>query len=575
MIDALPRLSWSAVTLLLLAAQLAFGLTIIAILPPFEGFDEDRHFSRLQTQTLAPTDSVVRSWKEDPRSIGTRMTRDVFDYYKKGPMPYYWIYGQKTYNHSTEKYISYSDFFKNPPTIEGYLRAYRQASLPSEYSPASETNVQYQHPGLYYGIVGQALKFLSGQVSFVTAVLTLRILSFLLAFAGFCIGLYATRAYLGKTGVQEADKITALGALYPFLMPQYSWEFARMGNDSMCLFLFGITWACLLWHMRAPRSEAWLGLGFCLGLGWLTKALMLPISAGIMLFLAVYHLRIVRYQPGRNRDWWQPPLKALGILLAVGAPLYLINYVGSGDFGAMNFQRAVNAQDAWPLLVQHFSVAKFVEKIWVMLHTFVWVFGSWSLLAINIPIYKALVAFTAVIFALYVLALRCRRDPLFHLPFYIIVPVVVGLFANIFVAFILQNNDGTPGYYLHILAPCFALIYGLSLKWSLERKWLATVMACLCLPIILLNFINILSYMTAFAGCAVPVLGNRIFLLSVPDVVGCLGQFSLLIESLSVLAWPHFALVSLAVAFILLEIAAILAVKIVRDERHLARLKTH
>lgn len=562
-------MQWRLLVGFLLAAQLMLGVAVMAILPPFEGIDEDRHFSRLQSQMLQPSPAAIASWKGRPDGMRQRMTMYMYDYYQKGPMPYYWIQGQKTlWNIGTaEQYITYADFFRNPGSVKTYLDFYQNELIPKEYAPGVQTNLQFQHPDFYYGVIGQVLRLMVGEVPLGAGVLILRVLSFFLAFGGFCTGLMATWHYLHKRRMKDGNAIVAIGALYPFLTPQYFWEFGRIGNDSMCLFLFGVAWAFLLWHLRAPRSEAWLGLGLVLGLGWLTKDLFLPVSFGLMAFLTYYHLRFVRYQPGAARDWWPALLKILGLLFIVGAPFYLMTYMASGDFGALNMRRAISDHDALRLLIQNFSISPFMEGIWTMLHTFVWAFGGWSLMIIAIPIYKLLVIFTLLIFGFYIMMARQKTDPVLYIPVWVILPLLFGMICYILTNFITGARDSSPGYYLHILAPCFALMYGMGLKWVFKKKWLNFIAGCVCLPVILLNFIIVLSYMTAFSGCAVPTRSDRLYLLHPKDIWACMGKFPMVIERLEVLAWPHVALAALAASFLLLAASGILALKIARKER--------
>ena len=135
-------------------------------------------------------------------------------------------------------------------------------------------------------------------------------------------------------------------------------------------------------------------------------------------------------------------------------------------------------------------------------------------------------------------------------------PVLAGLLAHIFLKLMAHNNGATPGYYLHILAPALALVYGLGLRSMIDRVWMKKMVTVLCAAIITFNFFILWSYMAVFSGCVLPVRNEPLYLLSPQAALGCLGQCDLVVARLDVLAWPTFGLIALGLSAGFLLIAA-------------------
>ena len=117
-------------------------------------------------------------------------------------------------------------------------------------------------------------------LGWVDHLLALRLASWALAFAGFALGVAATARAAIRPGAARAGIgpwTAPIMAAWPFLFPQFFPQFARLGNDSLCLLLVGATWALLLRLLQGEgRWASAAALGVVLGLGLLTKAFFLP-----------------------------------------------------------------------------------------------------------------------------------------------------------------------------------------------------------------------------------------------------------------------------------------------------------
>jgi hypothetical protein len=524
----------------LLLAQLLFGIGILLMLPPFEGSDETAHYSRIESVAFAPQitlQSATPAAGQFPPA--TFIASDVFDYYHQGPMPYGWIKFPVMHKYDPiKRYQNYRDFFANPKLQADYLAHYRDSPIAANFSPSPEPNWEYQHPGLYYTLMAPLVRILAGHASLLTTTLVLRIASFLLAFGGFCIGLWGTARHAQFHQWPHVDVIMIGAAIMPFLLPDYFWEFARLGNDSLCLFLFGIAWCMALWMRREPRSDAWLFLALTLAFGYLTKALILPITVGLFGWLAMT----------REKARWVELIKSIALFALVAAPLYLGNILRHGAIGAGEFTIALNNPNALTIMYDHMTWGAIASGLQQIFFIPIWLFGSMSVIIIEWPIHYPLYIFTGCVVAGYGLTLFKTRISEFFLPLCVLLPVIFGLMAHVLASWIVTDTF-TPGWYLHIMAPAIGLVYGLGLQRLISYRWLKPVLAASCIAIVALNFIIVALTGTVFSGCTVPVARRTYVLetlhwLNPYDAISCLMQTPLLLERLSVLAFPHLALLS-------------------------------
>ena len=112
---------------------LFLGLGYLAILPVFEGFDENAHFSSLRE---------IADSKTVPVYGKSSIDREVVDY--QGPTAW------GSLEPPFDKGLVYSKFFSDPVLVEDYLRVYRQPHQRPAYAASGVMNWEAQHPPLYY-----------------------------------------------------------------------------------------------------------------------------------------------------------------------------------------------------------------------------------------------------------------------------------------------------------------------------------------------------------------------------------------------------------------------------------------
>ena len=227
-----PRPSGQAgmITLLLLLATFLIGLAHIAVLPPFEGYDETAHWSYIQE---------LSDLGHGPRYNVDRLSGDLIAY--PGPM----IYGQAPPFDQTGRATYRSFRVAGDPAIKGG---------PTRYTSAGDLNWQAQHPPLYYALMVPIYRATHG-LGWINHLLVLRLASWALAFAGFALGVLSTVRAVGVLsplsphndgGMLDARSVGVVMAAWPFAFPEFFPEFARLGNDSLCILLVAASWALVL-----------------------------------------------------------------------------------------------------------------------------------------------------------------------------------------------------------------------------------------------------------------------------------------------------------------------------------------
>ncbi len=433
--DRVQARAASRVTWLLLLAVALVGLSHVGFLPPWEGFDETAHWSYVQE---------LADRGRPPHYGVDGLSRDL-DLYP-GPMPYG---GAPPFDKTGR--LTYRTYRQAgaPPIVGG----------PTRYVSGRELNWQAQHPPLYYLLMVSVYRLAHG-VGWIDHLLALRVASYALAFAGFALGVLATarRAAAGATTV--GYWAAPIMAAWPFLVPEFFPEFARIGNDSLCLLWVGAAWALLL---EALDGEgAWgvaAALGVVLGLGLLTKAFFLPITAGAAVILLA-------------RWWFRGCSRALlgqaaltGMLaLAIGGWWYVAKRMETGSLIGSDEFIHLKHVGGMAAILDGFSAGEMFRGLLVIPATFMWA-GTWSLA--RLPEILLIIPTTLLVVTGFSYVSRLRRGGLVTwTPLALAIPMAAGLVYHVF-TWMAGTSAVTPGWYLHILAA--PLGFALALGWSRPR----------------------------------------------------------------------------------------------------------
>jgi hypothetical protein len=553
--DLFFRPSAAGITLLLLIAMLVTGLGAIALTPIFAGQDEIMHYSRIEAAAFAPKQGRADFIAADADSCA-----------HLGPMPAGWILfvaanaGGKINKGGALQdavvksgHLDYGGFFAaSPKRQEEFVARCQEAPGTAVFTPTADQNMEYQHPPLYYLLLGGALKLAPG-LSLAGRQLYLRTLSLLLAFAGFALGLLATQRHFSLQGVKNGDDIIAFGAFLPFLMPAFFREFARLGNDALCLFLFGVMWALVLVYLRRPREPAiWVGIGLAAGYAWLTKLTMLPVTLGLMLFMICFPppAGTGASEPLARRLLHRllPGVAALLAAIVVGHAPYggnATNVHGSVEISAWLHDKSFAAGGIPWTNIFHALMHLLTATVCDLVH----VLPAAGLRLDN----GSLPLLFAPLAAAWLISLRKASPREEFLPLFALLPLAGGLCLYAVLASIaLHETASAAGYYIHIAAPALALALGLGARrLALERS--GRIYLSLLLPLCLAGGLAIqAAQLAVFGGCLRENLGD--FSLRFDDAC----HLPALYGHLGLLAWPSLGFTLLLQGFVLASTAALL-----------------
>ena len=275
-------------------------------------------------------------------------------------------------------HMTYPSFFADPAAVAHY-KLYRGLPADKPFAPAPDQNWESQHPPLYYLLMAPFMK-LTERFSFVTQIFILRLSSYLLAWAGFIAGWGATRSYEGK----RFPRGVAAGYLYyPFVVPMFFGEFARIGNDSLCPFLLGLIFSVSLsTFYRGERDlRRPLALGVLLGLGLLTKAFFIPVIAGYAVFMLLRAWQ-ARHDTALLRQRVATLMFAVIPALLIGGGWYVYDFIDYGSpIGSIDSVILAHHGGLIANLRQNFSAYLFVRDMIGIVVSWSWG-GSWSLVVV-------------------------------------------------------------------------------------------------------------------------------------------------------------------------------------------------
>lgn len=524
--------------MLYLAALLFLGIGYIALVPPYEGFDENAHFSSLRQ--IADTGTI-------PVYGQSFFPADVAGY--KGPVPF------GSLEPPFDKDLVYSKFFAEPQNYTKFQELYRTPRQPITFEPSQTPNWQAQHPPLYYLLLAPFTRLTEG-LSFTSQFFLLRLLSYFLALAGVMFGLRA-----GQEAVSRPDDPDFLNgyAAYPVIFPMMFPEFARLGNDSLCLFLAGLVALFLTRYLQAPhKTGPAVALGITLGLGLLTKAFFIPMTVAVLGFLI---LRQLRAQQGKVEPVgrWRTLLLIAGVALLLGGGWYAYKYIVYHDIIGGN--DAIHLADKGGFVAnmqEHFSLLALARGVVVTLVTWSWT-GTWSLARLPAILHLPLLAFTLGVLGVYVATIRKRpATDAAWFPIWLMAIFGAGLFYHILISLAINGNGNTPGYYLHVLLPWMAPALGMGLAPLLKGPRIRWLCYGFMIYAVLFHLVQLWAQFTLYTGCAVKgdtkhyVFTGHAF---------CMDQLGAMVHNLAIIGWPLFAGAGFSVGFLLLAYLNVLQVR--------------
>ncbi len=506
--------------LLYLVSLFLAGIGYLAILPPFEGADEAAHFSSIRQ--IADTGTL-------PVLSKSTLDRAYEEY--GGPKPYSVV--QRPFDSG----LVYPKFFAQSDLVEKYRRFYRDAPAPTPYIPGEGINWQAQHPPLYYLAMALIAKA-AGGLSFVAQFFVLRLASFLLALGGVVFGLFAVEK--GLRGAAK-DAATTGFFLYPIIFPIFLQEFARLGNDSLCLFLVGVlAYLLALWRRDETNIKTSIAIGVILGLGLLTKALFLPVTVALAAFL---FFRLWRDKKGSSAQ----PLRPIALVslfypaLLMGGAWYLGRIALNGDLSGGIDSIYLAQQGGWIAgLREHFSAYAFVRSLLATIFSYSWA-GTGSYVFMPLAPRALLVVFLFWVF--WAAFFRIKTKPasdFVWLPVWLFAVFSAGLFYHLMLGIATDGMGHTPAWYLHILMPFIAPAAGIGVAAIIKKPHARLLMIAALVFAFLFQAAAAWAQFSLFTGCATKP-DDEYYAFSTPAF--CLDQATTLVDRMGVIGWPVLAAV--------------------------------
>lgn len=517
------------IVFLYFAVLLSMGLFHLATTPVYEGFDEPWHYSAIRQ--IAYLDKITM--REE-----SYVDQFVLDY--QGPLPY--DSGSPPFDRSITPFgrgTTYGKFVRDQKLINSYVAQYRENIPPALFSPSFEPNNLYrQHPALYYAIMAPVLRLVDG-TPLVTQIFVLRLFSYLLALSGVALGVLA----ISKRGRLESGEQSfplLLGFLiYPYLSPMFFPQFARLGNDSLCLFLVGLlAYLFSKWLANGSNTKSSLSIGVVLGIGLLTKAFFIPIAVAVFMYVLMpaFGARAFKQDPVK----WISTIAGIFLpAMIIGGGWYVYNSLVYGSFSGSNLGIWLTQRGGLLAnLGDTFSLPVFVRGLATAVVTYLWG-GTQSLAHLPYLTYAPLLVALGCIVVAFCFRLRKipLADPLW-LSTWLAAIFALGICGHAVSNMAVGGNGNTPGWYFHILTPFLAPAMGVGVH-SLFRNFrsknvffgfMAYAAAFACIAIWL--------QLALFSGCAVK--GDDKHYLFQSNYL-CLDNAAMVVDGISLLGYPVLA----------------------------------
>jgi len=496
------------ITYFLMFSTLVTGFGWLAVLPPGEGFDEFGHYSYIQQ--IADTGMISVFGKSNK-------SRDVIIYQKYLPGPYTSVSPFDDLGGG----ITYRNFFSVPLSREVSITL----DTPRKFTPSGLPNVTTQHPLLYYASLAPVYS-MSRHWNWLTQMFLLRSVSWVFAFVGYVLGVVAIIRYWPE---RDAGIVAAVAAAWPFLVPMFFPEMARLGNDSLCLLIMGGVWWMLL-RIGSIGFEArprdFVMLGVLLGIGLLTKAFFIPITVGVALFL---------FFRGERTGL----AVTLALSLLIGSPWYYYKFITTGVFTGGHEQIELARHGGLIKgLTERFNIYGLARGLAAVVASTTWG-GTFSLARFHEMFLAPLaVLLLAPLFAYVGRGYRTRLGDFSWAPLFIVSMFVAGLVHHVLVALAMTGiGNNTPGWYLHILTGPMGFIYSLGLLWLLQFGVARVLFAALALYSV--GFFAVVSWVqiAMYAGCAAKIGSVKYY--AFPEGASCLLDVGRLTRNLSIIAEPY------------------------------------
>ena len=535
--------------IMLLMGHLFLGISHIALLPPWEGFDETAHFSYIQQ--IADTGSL-------PDKKRARLSKTIEAYKNYAPIAYSGIPPFEDNGGYT-----YKTFFNShPKTLQkGSSCVHLPPDRPRRYTPGTTYNWQAQHPPLYYLLLSPVYRA-TRTLPLFDQIFLLRLLSYIFAWSALLITAYAGFLFYHRELSIENRSIKHLLPMgvvsIPIFFPAWFPAMARIGNDSLCALILSVLWLLVLRVIIRERCSIRISvlIGVFLGLGCLTKAFFMPLSVGILAFLSLQNYTKENYFNKFNllqilliamftfiiSGWWY-----LGNLQEGGSLL------GSHEITMLNDSGGIIKG-----LSTYFSLRAWIRGHAALVATLAWS-GTWSWIRPPYIFFTPLAISVTFITISYLTVLRRHKiNTIAWLSLWIALPVVIGFSYHVLVRIALTGEGrGTGGYYLLFMVPVIGSAISFCLGSIWQKKKYRFIFAALGSYAISFSMVITWAQILMFSGIIYKSGENKFY--QFPDHLPPYFGISDALTNLSILVYPKFGALCWISGGILLTIGVISA----------------
>jgi hypothetical protein len=322
------------------------------MMPLGEGFDELWHFIYIQR---------VAELGKPPESHATQLSSEGLRFLQLHPVAW-------AVHNNFPAMPSYEEYWRSNPKnrylLDEQLSRLRFAGHNSEITNAASAQYESHQPPLYYYLSAPMFSLFSSRLSFVHTFTAMRMFSVLLASLIMPALFFIARDVLRDSN--GAANAVAVLVLFPGLYPSVT----HVSNDALVLPLAGWTLFCLVRFLERSTPSRLFALQTFLIAGLWTKALFLPIVAGVILTLI-----------------YAGHFRAAAIVVAfstLGTPWYIHNFIQSHTITGLP---EISGTTSTITAAQALSKLNWLNFFRVLRSSHIWT-GNWSFLSVRIWMYQ-------------------------------------------------------------------------------------------------------------------------------------------------------------------------------------------
>jgi len=527
----------NVIVFFLLAGYLCLGISHIAMLPPWEGFDETAHYSYLQQ--IADTGKL-------PRQKKARISQDVENYTLFAPVPY-----SSNPPMQNNGGYTYKAFFKLSSEIMniGYDYVKSKPDKPRFFTEGRSINWQSQQPPLYYLLLSP-IYFMTRHLSWGEEIFILRLISYLFAWSAILIGIYSFQ----QKSVNNPSLCWAIIGitLWPILFPSWFPAMARLGNDSLCALIMALIWFFLVKSSVEKISIKYsIIIGLLLGLGCITKAFFVPVSVGILSF---YCFRFWMYEKIEFHKIIYYLSVAIICIIGVSGWWYFANWYQYGVLiGSDEMIALYDAGGFSKFIINNFQINKWIRGCLAFITTLSWC-SSWSWARPPYMYLAPMVLIVFVVFISYAISLRgLNKKSVFWLPLWCLLPVLLGFSFHVLIRIALTSEGrGTSGYYLNFMIVPLGTALGSGFYRMWKNRTFKIMVIILSLYAIILSITTIWAQVLLFSGIIYKADTSKFYQL--PEIMPPSLGLSETFTKLKIISFPYIGISMLIIGSIMLII---------------------